>query len=91
MLTLIFLFFPLVDYDIDSEDAIRETFTAFDKDGDGFICVDDFITVMRQMNKSITREEATKVIEAADENGDGLISYDEFIQILQATRGTTVN
>ncbi|EPB66051.1 hypothetical protein ANCCEY_14861, partial [Ancylostoma ceylanicum] len=49
----------------------------FDKDDDGFISVDDLMTVMHSLGENLSEEAARQMIKEGDVDGDGMISFHE--------------
>lgn len=58
-----------------SEDEMRQAFSVFDKDGDGFITADELRHVMTSLGEKLTDEEVNEMISEADRNGDNQIDY----------------
>ena len=54
----------------------------FDKNGDGFISVDELRHVMTSLGEPMTIEEAEECIREVDTDGDGRVNYEEFIQMM---------
>ena len=70
-----FLTMMALKEDTDPEEVIRNTFEAFDKDGDGFISADDFRhAISRYLDEEFTDEDVDGMIREADTDGDGQIS-----------------
>ena len=61
--------------DADTEAELREAFSVFDKDGDGFIGARELLDVMSQLGENLTLEEVHAMIREADQDGDGRINY----------------
>lgn len=65
------------------EDAVMvqivNTFSAWDKDGDGTISTDELIRVIQTLNPKLTQKTAESMIKQADTNGDGEIDIREFV------------
>lgn len=61
-----------------AEDEIREAFTVFDVDGNGFISRSELRHVMMNLGEKMTEEECDSLVEEADIDGDGQINYEEF-------------
>ena len=55
----------------DEQQQLMEAFQAFDKNGDGFIELDELMKCMSEL----TEEEAKEMISMADKNGDGKVNY----------------
>ncbi|XP_063934637.1 neo-calmodulin-like [Zophobas morio] len=69
--------------DAREEDIIREVFSIFDKDNDGFISPAELRHLMSCMGENLTDREIEDMINVADSNGDGLIDYKEFAVLLK--------
>lgn len=61
-----------------AEDEIREAFTVFDVDGNGFISRSELKHVMMNLGEKMSEEECNSLVEEADIDGDGQINYEEF-------------
>lgn len=60
-------------------DGIINTFTAWDKDGDGTVSNQELIRVIRTLNPRLGQKTAESMIKQADVNGDGFIDIREFV------------
>ena len=60
----------------DMLEELREAFRVFDKDGNGFISLDELKSVMRSLGENLTEEEFDVMIREADIDGDGQVNYD---------------
>ena len=68
--------------DVENEDDTRlleHRFNAIDKDGNGYLDVDEVLEFQKLCGNHITREDAELMVKEMDENGDGRISLEEFI------------
>ena len=63
----------------ESIEDIRQHFKFFDRDGNGFIDVKEFIELINAISPEATEAQAVTGFELVDENGDGLIEFDEFL------------
>ena len=72
--------------DTDTEDDIREAFRVFDKDGNGFISVQELRHVMTNLGEKLTEDEVDEMIREADIDGDGEVNYEEFVAMMTSTR-----
>ena len=59
-----------------SEEEIRDTFRAFDKDGNGFITAPELRHVMLNLGVDLSDEEIEEMIKEADIDGDGEVDYE---------------
>ena len=57
----------------------KETFNAFDRNGDGSIQLSELGAMLEAMHMRSDPESAAKEMAAADADGDGEVSYDEFV------------
>ena len=58
---------------------VREHFSFFDRDGNGFIDVKEFIELLKEISPKTSDEQAITGFELVDENNDGLIEFEEFL------------
>ena len=58
------------------DDAQLTCFSVFDRDGDGFITVNELERALRRHGSNLTRTEINDIMKAADANNDGRIDYD---------------
>ena len=65
-----------------TEEDYIEAFKIFDKDGNGFISLEELCQVMKSIGENITEEDAKQMIKEADIDGDGYINYHEFVKIM---------
>jgi calmodulin len=61
--------------DSDREEELRESFRAFDKDGNGLISREELRSVMASLGERLTEAEIEQMIREADENGNGEVDY----------------
>ena len=67
--------------DTDREEEIRQAFKVFDKDGNGFITLDELAQVMANLGEKLTSGELKAMMLEADTNQDGKIDYGEFVKV----------
>lgn len=60
-----------------AEEQLRDAFSMFDGDGDGFIVAGEMLEVLSYL-PGFSQEEAQKTIEKYDENKDGRMDFEEF-------------
>ena len=66
-----------------NEADFLEAFRAFDKEGQGFILVDDLKHVLTSMGTDkLTQDEADVMLKIIDKGGDGVLGYEEIITAL---------
>ena len=59
-------------------EPIRKMFQNIDKDGDGYLTVDDLRTGLQELNENVTDADLARFVSNADTNGDGRVDYVEF-------------
>lgn len=64
----------------ESIQEIREHFRFFDRDGNGFIDVKEFMELLKVISPNTTDNQAISGFELVDENNDGLIEFEEFLE-----------
>ena len=64
----------------------RDIFDQFDRDGDGYITVEDLKGALLSMGKDLTDDELRQLISEADLDGDGKVSFKEFLSMSAATK-----
>jgi len=72
--------------DSDGSDDIEAAFKVFDTKNDGFIDVEELMSVMVMLGNPRTEEEVRIMIQEEDKNGDGLIDREEFFSMLQKNK-----
>ena len=60
-------------------DELREAFEYNDRDGDGRIEPDEFVTMLDELDANMSAKEAKIGFQDIDTNDDGLIDFDEFV------------
>eukprot|EP01050_Picozoa_sp_SAG11_P008268 SAG11_NODE_720_length_7550_cov_12.284257_4_plen_99_part_00 len=75
--------YETAEEDIPDED-IRRAFSAFDKDGSGYICPHDLQKMMRSVGECVSQSEAEDMIRDVDTNCDGKISFEEFRRVINS-------
>ncbi|KAJ2741996.1 hypothetical protein GGI20_004793 [Coemansia sp. BCRC 34301] len=66
----------------DESDELKEAFSVFDKDGDGFITEPELAEAMTKLGENIEPKEVKAMFNEADVNQDGAISYNEFVAMM---------
>ncbi|GFP79306.1 calmodulin-like protein 2 [Phtheirospermum japonicum] len=69
----------------DEEDDIREALKVFDRNGDGFITVEELRSVLSSLGlkQGRTLEDCKQMIVRVDVDGDGMVNFDEFRQMMK--------
>ncbi|XP_064641179.1 neo-calmodulin-like isoform X2 [Lineus longissimus] len=62
--------------------AFQEAFSVFDKDGDGFITVDELGTVMLSLGQRPSLEDLHAYIQEVDMDDSGTIDFSEFLEMM---------
>jgi calmodulin len=64
-----------------SDGEIKDAFSVFDKDGDGFISATELEQAAESLGKKLTKEDMKEMkaeMKGADTDGDGLVNFQEF-------------
>ncbi|CAK9140854.1 unnamed protein product [Ilex paraguariensis] len=71
--------------DNDEDEDMREAFNVFDRNGDGFITVEELKSVLASLglNQGRTLEDCKRMIKKVDVDGDGRVNYREFKQMMK--------
>ena len=69
------------------EKDIRESFSLYDRDGNGSISLLELREVLRNLGEKVTDDEINQIIRMADQDGDGEIDYDEFVALRRKLKG----
>jgi calmodulin len=67
--------------DVDRDEEIKQAFKVFDKDGNGYITIDELALVMKNLGENLHKDEVAQMMKEADVNGDGKIDYGEFVKV----------
>ena len=65
-----------------TSDHMVTTFRVFDKNGDGFIQLEELKAVMKSLGNKLTDKELDDMLKKYDADGDGQISYEEFVVMM---------
>jgi Ca2+-binding EF-hand superfamily protein len=58
---------------------LRQSFDACDANGDGWIVVAEFETLLHTLDQDLSQDECLLAFEMTDGDGDGKISFEEFM------------
>lgn len=58
---------------------LRQNFDAIDRDGNGWIVLEEFVRLLQDLDPTLSRDECLLAFESTDANGDGSINFEEFI------------
>ncbi|XP_050075803.1 calmodulin-beta-like [Anopheles maculipalpis] len=64
------------------EKELYAAFKVFDRNGDGFLSVEELSDVMQNFGERLTPKELQDLLAEADIDGDGRINYEEFVYML---------
>lgn len=69
----------------DEEGDMKEAFNVFDRNGDGYITVDELKSVLASLGlkQGRTSEDCKRMITKVDVDGDGMVNYKEFRQMMK--------
>ncbi|XP_060570280.1 uncharacterized protein LOC132728623 isoform X2 [Ruditapes philippinarum] len=68
--------------DEDHEDALKEAFRMFDRDGNGYIDAEELRICMINLGEKLTLEEVEEMIREVDIDYDGRMDYQEFVKLM---------
>ena len=63
---------------VDSFKEMKDLFSLFDVDNDGFVTEEEISKTMKEFGQKIRKKDIRKMMQEADRNNDGKISFDEF-------------
>ncbi len=58
---------------------LRQSFDSVDRNGNGRIAADEFVSLLQRLDDELSRDECLLAFEATDADGDGSISFEEFL------------
>ncbi|XP_047318387.1 calmodulin-like protein 3 [Impatiens glandulifera] len=69
----------------EEDEDIREAFNVFDRNGDGFITVDELRSVLSSLGlkQGRTADDCRRMISKVDADGDGRVNFSEFKQMMK--------
>ena len=68
--------------------GLARIFKAMDENGNKKLECDDFRWGLMDYGVSVTKEEATEILNHFDRNGDGRVDFDEFLVCLRVSNNT---
>ncbi|XP_070556029.1 calmodulin-like [Ptychodera flava] len=66
-----------------SKDDLYQAFREFDRNGDGYITIDELRRTMKKLGETISEDELREMMKEADQDGDGRVNYKEFAKIIR--------
>jgi len=73
------------DWMTNDEEQIREAFQVFDREGKGYLTIDELkVALTKYGGEEFTDEEAEGFFRAIDADGDGCMTADEFINYIKS-------
>ncbi|XP_049290857.1 troponin C, isoallergen Bla g 6.0101-like [Anopheles funestus] len=72
---------PEEDYDV-LRAELREVFMLYDKDGTGFIPVNAFKAILRELDGAVPENELDDIVDEIDADGSGTVDFEEFMQVM---------
>jgi len=66
-----------------SDEAVRQAFQVFDKNGDNFINKDEIRMAMNNLGENVTEAEVDEMLQCMDLNKDGRVSFEEFKKMFE--------
>jgi Ca2+-binding EF-hand superfamily protein len=67
------------DLSTDELAELRESFDTCDSDGDGWIIVREFASLLNRLDQDLSDDECLLAFEMTDSDGDSKISFEEFM------------
>ena len=80
-----------IEWKPDTEDDVKDAFSAFDKSGDGELSLDEMRHVLSKVGDTLTPEEAGNFLAALDTYGDGKGRMHELLKIIIPAEQQAVN
>lgn len=63
---------------------IKDAFSYFDKNGDGFITAHEIMEVMKELGQSISEQEAEQMLAEVDKEGTGRVTLEKFKTLMMS-------
>ena len=64
------------------DEELKQCFHAFDKNGDGYISINELEEVMSRLGEKLSQQDLKDMMDDADANKDGLIDFKEFKKLM---------
>jgi len=96
------LLLTMRDYLFEQHSQMKNMFKRCDPDGNGYVSIEEFLNAMsragvpvghgldRRSDKTISEEEAARIVGFFDKEGDGYLRYHEFMTMLQSTKNSVL-
>ncbi|KAG5670511.1 hypothetical protein PVAND_000770 [Polypedilum vanderplanki] len=72
---------PEEDYD-ELRKELREVFMLYDKEARGYLPLDEFKKILREIDPELPEDELDEMIDEIDADGSGTIDFDEFMDVM---------
>ncbi|XP_063697891.1 troponin C-like [Culicoides brevitarsis] len=72
---------PEEDYD-NLRKELREAFMLYDKDARGYLTLDTFKEILRELDGAIPEEEIDDIVDEIDADGSGTVDFEEFMEVM---------
>ncbi|EAA11254.3 troponin C, isoallergen Bla g 6.0101-like [Anopheles arabiensis] len=72
---------PEEDYDV-LRAELREVFMMYDKDGTGFIPVNSFKAILRELDGAVPENELDEIVDEIDADSSGTVDFEEFMEVM---------
>ena len=66
-----------------TDDELMDAFRTFDADGNGTLCEEEVLTVMRALGMWLSKTQVKKLMVEADKDNSGDISYGEVVDYMK--------
>jgi Ca2+-binding EF-hand superfamily protein len=64
---------------------LKQAFRLFDKEGTGFITMDQFRGIIAEVDPGLSQEDLDGIIAEIDEDGSGTMDFDEFCEMMMTS------
>jgi len=72
---------PEEDYN-ELRKELREVFMLYDKEARGYLPLDEFKIILREIDPELPEDELDEIIDEIDADGSGTIDFDEFMDVM---------